>query len=147
MMIPVMSIAGRLGIGWVSDIISRRVLWMLAVVGQIIGTVLFIYAHLSVLLIPFVIFFGVSYGGSIVLRTGILRDYYGIAHIGSLIGLLMGLTQIGSIVGPLFAGRVFDTTGNYSIAWVVSGVVLLLSIPLILIMKHPQTTGKTVDSR
>jgi len=142
MMIPVMSIVGRLGIGWVSDFISRRVIFLLTVVGLIVGVVLFFNAHLSFLLIPFVIFFGVGYGGIIILRPGVLRDYYGSTYIGSLIGLCFGLTCIGGIAGPLFAGWVFDTTSSYSIAWVVSGSLFLIGVPLVLIMKHPQATGK-----
>ena len=142
MMIPVMSIVGRLGTGWISDFISRRVIFVLMVVGQIVGIVVFFQAHLSSLLVPFVILFGISFGGIIVLRPGILRDYYGSTYIGSLIGLCLGLTCIGTFSGPLFAGWVFDTTSSYSPAWVVSGILLLIGVPLLLIMKHPQATGK-----
>ncbi len=142
MMIPVISIAGRLGIGWVSDLISRRVVFILLVVGQIVGIVLFLYAHLSFLLIPFVILFGASYGGLIVLRPAVLRDYYGSTYIGSLIGLLMGVTSMGSVGGPLLAGWVFDTTNSYGLAWVLSSILLLISIPLVLLMKRPRAIGK-----
>ncbi len=142
MMIPAVSIAGRLGIGWVSDLISRRVVFILLVVGQTVGVSLFLYAHLPFLLIPFVILFGVSYGGVVVLRTAVLRDYYGSTYIGSLIGFTMGVTSIGSIGGPLLAGWVFDTTSSYGPALIVSGILLLISVPLVLMMKHGQTRRK-----
>ncbi|MFC1893908.1 MFS transporter, partial [Chloroflexota bacterium] len=142
MMIPATSIGGRLAIGWVSDFLSRRILLILMVVGQVIGVVLFLYVHLSYLMIPFVIFFGVSYGGIVILRPAILRDYYGSIHIGSLIGLLMGLSSIGGIFGSLVGGWVFDTTGSYSPALIASGLLLLSGAPLVLIMKKPQAKEK-----
>ena len=142
MMIPVMSIVGRLGIGWVSDFTSRRVILILMLLGEIVGIVLFLNLHLYYLLIPFVILFGISYGGIVVLRPGILGDYYGSTYIGSIIGVCMGLAAIGSIGGPLLAGWVFDTTSSYSLAWVVSGVFVLTGVPLVLLLRHPQVTGK-----
>ncbi len=138
MMVPVMSIVGRTGIGWVSDFISHRTLFILLMVGQIIGIVLLFYARLSFLLIPFVIFFGVSWGGTVVLRLAALRSYYGSTHIGSLTGVCKGLMEVGEMTGPLFAGWIVDTTGDYSLAWVVSGLLLLVSSPLALLMKSPK---------
>ncbi|MFC2002840.1 MFS transporter [Chloroflexota bacterium] len=142
MMIPVMSITGRLGIGWVSDFISRRLILILTLIGGTVGIMLFLYAHLFFFLISFVLLFGISYGGIIVLRPGILREYYGSTYIGSIIGLCFAVSMVGSIIGPTFAGWIFDTTSSYSIAWVVSGVLFLIGVPLVLIMKHPQVTEK-----
>ena len=74
MMIPVMSMAGRLGGGWVSDHISHRLMFILLVIGQIMGIVLFFYAGLSFLLIPFAVLYGISYGGIVVLRQRLWED-------------------------------------------------------------------------
>ncbi|MFC2065471.1 MFS transporter [Chloroflexota bacterium] len=142
MMIPVMSIFGRVGMGWVSDFINRRVMLILVTVGQVVGILLFFYARLSFFLPLFAILFGVSYGGLIILRLQVLRDYYGITYIGSIIGLSFGLSTIGGMLGPLLAGWLFDTTSNYSLAWVISGLLLLSSLPLILILKNPPPTVK-----
>ncbi len=99
---------------------------------------IFLYSNLFFLLILFVILFGVTYGGIVVIRLIALRDYYGTASIGSILGLCFGLTSAGSVAGPLFAGWIFDTTGNYSLAWILAGTLLLVSIPLVAIMKPPK---------
>jgi len=142
MMIPVTSVVGRLGIGWASDFMSRKGMLLVMVVGQIIGMAIFLYAHMSFLLIPFVIFFAIGFGGVIVLRAAILNDYYGSTYVGSLIGLCWGVSNIGGIGGPLLAGWVFDTTGSYSLAWIISGILLLTAALLVVIMKHPQRKGR-----
>ncbi|MFC2001174.1 MFS transporter [Chloroflexota bacterium] len=145
MMIPVMSIFGRLGIGWVSDLINRKALLILALVAQIAAMVLFFYARVSFFLTPFVILFGISIGGQAVLRIAFLRDYYGTTYIGSITGLCYGLLNIGGIFGPLLAGWLFDTTSSYSLAWIIGGISLISCVPLILIMKNPPTTEAKVD--
>ncbi len=138
MMIPVISIVGRLGIGWISDQTAYRAIIILILLGQLAGIILFLYSNLFFLLILFVILFGVTYGGIVVIRLIALRDYYGTASIGSILGLCFGLTSAGSVAGPLFAGWIFDTTGNYSLAWILAGTLLLVSIPLVAIMKPPK---------
>ena len=142
MMIPVTSILGRLGVGWVSDFFSRKTIFILAAVAQAAGVWLFIYADISMSLAVSVILFGISYGGIIVLRPGALRDYYGSTHIGTIIGFCLGVTAIGSMFGPLLAGWVFDTTDSYRFAWVISGVLLVVGIPLMLLMKNPTVAEK-----
>ena len=142
MMIPIMSIIGRLGIGWVSDFISRRALLTLMLLGTTVGIMLFLNSNLFYLLIPSVILFGISYGGILVLRPGVLRDFYGSTHIGSILGLHTGLSMTGSICGPLLAGWIFDTTGSYSLAWVASIIALLIGVPLVWWLKHLPATGK-----
>ena len=50
----------------------------------------------------------------------------------------MSLTLIFSLSGPLLAGYMFDTMGNYSLAWIINLALLITGIPMILIMKNPQ---------
>ena len=135
MMIPVTSIAGRLGVGWLSDLINRKITFILVVAMQTIGVWLFLNAYVAFFLISSVILIGVSYGGVIILRPGILRDYYGSTIIGTIIGLCFGLTGLGSIGGPLLAGWIFDTTSSYHYAWIITAILLIVNIPLILLIK------------
>ena len=137
MMIPVTSIGGRLGVGWLSDFTDRKLIMLLTTVGALIGLVLFLYANLSFLLIAFVLLFGISYGGINVIRAAILGDYYGRRNVGSLIGLCLGIAALGGIGGPLLAGRIFDTTNSYTLAWLIIIGLLLVGVPLLLTIKRP----------
>ena len=137
MMIPALSIIGRLGAGWASDYLNHKLALALMLMGQLVGVVLFLNAHLLFALIPFVVLFSVSYGGIFVLRMAILSDYYGKTYIGSIMGLCFGLGAIGSVCGPPLAGWIFDTTGSYDLAWIISSVLLLIGIPLVLLTKSP----------
>lgn len=137
MMLSVLSIVGRLGAGWASDYLNHKLTLVLLLIGQLAGVVLFLNARLPFALIPSVVLFSVSYGGIFVLRPLILGDYYGRTHIGSIMGLCFGLGAIGSVCGPPLAGWMFDTTGSYDLAWIISSVLLLIGIPLVLLTKSP----------
>lgn len=137
MMIPVLSIVGRLGIGWASDFGHRKALFIIGVTFQAVAVLLFIYARLSFLLIPFVILFGTTYGGNVVLRLIMVREYYGRAYVGSITGIFLGLTTVFSLFGPLLGGIIFDKTGSYDLAWIINGALLAIGVPLMLRMKNP----------
>ena len=140
MMIPVMSIAGRLGAGWVSDFIGSKSVLIVGVICQIIGIFLFLNAQLAYLLIPFVILFGIAWGGNVVIRLKILRNHYGKGQIGSITGAFVSFSMIVSFFGPWLAGLVFDTVGSYNIAWIVNIALLIVGIPMLLVLKNPQAS-------
>jgi MFS family permease len=64
-----------------------------------------------------------------------LREYFGRAHLGTLIGFALGITMVGSIIGPPLAGWFFDTFQSYRGAWftcagiIIAGLICLVSIP------------------
>ena len=82
-------------------------------------------------LVPFIILFGVGYGGANALRPALIREYLGRAGFGTAFGFLMGVQMVGAIVGPILAGWVYDNWGAYQELWLVlSGlsVAAMLSI-------------------
>ncbi len=129
MMFPIMSMFGRITVGWVSDFTRFRFVLLLTVIGQIIGIVLFYYAYLPATLAPFVILFGAGSGGLIVLRPILLRRYYGGRHLGALLGVCLWLTAAGGVGAPLLAGWIFDLTGSYQIAfWLCTALAIMAII-------------------
>ncbi len=136
MALALLSIFGRLTTGWMLDKIAFRVVLIILLLGQLTGSILLIYSNLFFLLILFVISFGVTRGGIMTLRPVALRKCFGTGRIGSILGLCVGFSQVGSIASPIFAGWIFDTTGNFSLAWVVTSILLLVSIPLVATMKQ-----------
>ena len=132
---PLMSIIGRLSLGWSLDMINPKLVLILATVGQITGLVLFAYAHVVSLLIASVIIYGTSWGGFNILRVGILRYYYGTHSIGSILGLCFGLSSFISMIGPVVGGWIYDTTGSYYLVWLILAIPFVIAMPLVLLMK------------
>jgi len=135
MALALLSIFGRLTTGWMLDKIAFRVVLIILLIGQLTGSIFLAYSNMLFVLILFIISFGVTRGGIMTLRPVALRKSFGTSRIGSLLGLCVGLSQVGSMTSPIFGGWIFDTTGNFSLAWVVTSVLLLLGIPLVATMK------------
>ena len=48
-----------------------------------------------------------------------MREYFGRSRFGTIFGFTMALSALGNILGPPFAGWVFDNWGSYDAAWLV----------------------------
>ena len=135
--IPLASIIGRLTFGWFGDRFDKRRVAAIGFILTIIGLLLLNYIDTigMWILVPFVIIFGVGFGGPVPLALSMLLGYFGRARSSTIIGLLMGVVVIGSIVGPPLAGWIFDNYGSYQIAWfafvgiTIVGMIMLITAP------------------
>jgi len=136
--IPLLSIPGRLGLGYLADLLDKRYVLTLALALQAMGMLLFSHLYNPSLLLPFLILFGVGYGGTMALRPAIQREYFGTSHYGAINGLIAAIMTLGGIIGPPFAGWVFDVRESYYIAWLTLSFVCFLAVPLALALRPPR---------
>ena len=142
MFIPLSSIVGRLSFGWLGDLFDKRYLLVMCLLFEIIGLAFLSYAEALWHLIIFLAFFGPALGGTVALRSIILREHFGRRALGSIQGLITALMTIGALVGPAYAGWVFDVRGGYQMVWLTFIGAILAGIPVILaIRKTAKTTG------
>jgi sugar phosphate permease len=121
MAIPLTSISGRLGLGWLGDRLDKRRV-IAAAFAMICGGLLcfaFTSSKATWLLVLFLILFGIGYGGNNVLRGSVIREFFGRGNFGAIHGLVIGVMMVGSIAGPPLAGWVFDNWGSYQPIWFV----------------------------
>jgi OFA family oxalate/formate antiporter-like MFS transporter len=130
--IPLSSILGRLGYGWLADRFPKRDVLALAFGAMGLGMAAFSYAAVPAMILLFLLFFPPSFGGSMVLRGAILREYFGREYLGKMLGIVMGSAAIGGIVGPTLAGWVFDSVGSYQILWLAFAGAISLAVLLVL---------------
>jgi len=132
--IPVLSIAGRLGLGWMADRRSRSTICIISYIMMSAGTLCF--AAVSWLgawsLLLFVLLFSVGYGGVTSLRPALIRQYFGRAHFGSVFGLVVGINAVGGIAGPPLAGWAYDSLADYRLVWFVLALLALAAAALVL---------------
>ncbi|MBN1255611.1 MAG: MFS transporter [Deltaproteobacteria bacterium] len=133
--IPLCGIAGRLGFGWLSDKISKRYVLAMTYGLLSLGTLAFAYAQAIWPIFLFLLCFPLGHGGSMVLRGAIVRDYFGRASFGKLIGIILGAGGFGGIIGPLMGGGLYDMTGSYNFVWPILSVLTGLATVMILRMK------------
>jgi MFS family permease len=128
------SIAGRLVIGRAIDKIgSQRALTVsLCILAASFAWLLF--ARQAWMLYLFVPIYGFAHGAFFALMSPLIAELFGIGSHGSIFGVLLFVGQSGGAVGPIIAGRIFDVTKDYQIAFIIlmaaSIVGLILSLTL-----------------
>jgi MFS family permease len=132
--IPLISIVGRFGSGWLADIFPKRYVIAGAYSLGALGLLAFSYLQLTGLLVPFMITFPFFYGAAS-LRGAILRENFGRAAFGRIFGILIGVSALGGIIGPTLAGWVFDSLGSYQMIWLVFTGLIGLAIGMLLRMR------------
>jgi MFS family permease len=86
----------------------------------------------------FAVIFGIGYGGLAALMSPVPAELFGLQSLGAVVGAVVCSFTIGGAIGPVLAGRIFDLTGSYSLAfWActaagVAGIILsaLLKLPI-----------------
>ncbi len=137
MVVPLVSITGRISCGWLSDRFNKAKVAALFMVSCCIGVLLFSFTHVIGIrfLILFALLYGIGWGGVSTIRTALMVEYFGRSAFGSIIGLSMGLTALGQIIGPFIAGWIFDIYGSYQLAWllyaglILAALIVIISIP------------------
>lgn len=135
--IPLMSIVGRIGLGWLGDKMDKR---FIAAGGFVlVGIGLFCFGYTATagewVLVPFLILFGIGIGGTNVSRASLTREYFGRASFGAVFGLILGISMMGTMIGPPIAGWVYDNWGSYQSIWYIfaglacAALIVILSVP------------------
>lgn len=75
----------------------------------------------------FAILTGLNYGGVLVMYAGTVAKIWGAQNVGMVYGLLFS-SNIPGALAPIFAGYVYDKTGNFTIALYTIAILLILGI-------------------
>jgi MFS family permease len=140
--ITLSSVIGRAGFGWLSDIMSKKWLLISTFVLQAIGLFAFSQVETVIHLIPFLVTYAPSYGGSIVLRAAVAGAYFGRKNFGTVYGALLGMGTFGGVAGPVLAGFAYDVQGNYRLIFMLLALLSLLSALILLTLKRPDAYGR-----
>ncbi len=130
--IPLLSISGRFGFGWLGDLFEKKYIMAISYCLMGLGMLALSYIKLSGMMYIFLFFFSNGFGGIAVLRGAFLREYYGKYNFGKLLGIMMGFGACGGIIGPTAAGWVFDRMESYYFVWLAFSVLIGVAILLIL---------------
>jgi OFA family oxalate/formate antiporter-like MFS transporter len=133
--IPLVGIFGRIGFGWLGDLYQKRYVMALTFLLLSLGILAFGFADNMWLILPFLICFPLGHSGSMVLRSSIVRDFFGRRAYGRILGIVLGAGAVGGIIGPTGAGWIYDTTGSYHLVWLILCGMTALATVLVLKLK------------
>lgn len=117
----------RLGFGWLGDFLDKRHLMIGLLVALGIAVYFMGQAKGSALFMPFMVVYSVCYGGLASLQEPIRADYFGTRHFATIQGFSRLFVTMGSVLGPITAGFLYDMTRSYTLALTVFTVASFLA--------------------
>ena len=140
-------IVGRIVMGSAGDRIGTK--------RALIITFILMTAALSWLLVvnqmwmfyPFAVVFGFGYAGVAALISLAVAWLFGLSSHGLILGVIIFTSTIGSLAGPVVAGRIFDISDSYQPAFLMLVVFGIIGIILSILLRPTTKKGETSDSR
>ena len=118
------SIVGKTGGGWLSDRVDRELVY----VGGIAILVSAAFALLSIddtaapwAAYGYAVLLGLGYSVTAAITPAMVADRFSGRHFGAIVGAGLMANAAGSAVGPWLAGRLYDASGSYTVAFTITG--------------------------
>ena len=103
-----------------------------------------IWAHSLWSLYLFALVYGFFYSGFGCSGAALISDTFGVKNIGAVFGLLEIGFGIGAAAGPVVGGYIFDVRGNYTDAFIIGMLAMLVATLLIAMVKREAPRRKEV---
>jgi MFS family permease len=126
--IGIAGIGGRLILSHLADVIGLKPVLVLCLALSSAAFVWLVLAQGGWVLYYFAAIFGISYGAFEVLHAPVMAQLFGLASFGTIFGIAMAFSSLGSILGPVAAGYLFDTTGSYHLVFLICIGISLISL-------------------
>ena len=131
------SVGGRFGFGYVADFMDKRFVMAGAYAMLALAVLLFaaVYEPWQVFLaVPL---FGLGWGGIIPVRPALQAEVFGLRAFGAIQGLALTIATLGGLIGPVFAGWMYDQTESYRLAFVILAAAAFPAAPLLATLRRP----------
>ena len=130
---------GRVLSGWMSDTFGRlNTLRLMVLLSAVALPLFFLLAGQVALFYLLLVVIYYCYGTLLSVFASTCADFYGTRNMGVNYGLLFSAWGVAGIVGPVIAGRVFDATGTYEVAFYVAAVLSVIALAALMLSKPPQ---------
>ena len=126
-LLVLLSIPGRLVVGVIGDRFPKNKVVSVVLILQVAALIVLMSADTIFELYLFIVLWAAAYGAGI-LNWAIVGDYFGRARFATLRGVMGLFYSGGAVVGPVYAGWVFDRDGNYTEAITIFLLVTVLSV-------------------
>jgi MFS family permease len=124
-LVLLMSLAGRVLMGWLADIFPRKYVMILIY--------LIVAGSIPLLLLPdfpgriyiFAVIFGIGLGGDYMIIPLMAGDLFGVRTLGRVMGIILVADGIAEASMPMLVGAIRDSAGNY-----IPGFIVLIGVAL-----------------
>jgi MFS family permease len=110
-------LAGRVAVGYMVDRYNKKNVMALFYLVLALAIPLLLAARQPAALWTFAVVFGFAMGADYLLIPLVTAECFGLAALGKLLSLIIMADSLGQFFGPVLAGRIFEATHSYDLAW------------------------------
>lgn len=137
------SIIGRLGFGGAADKFSSTPVMAMSLITTALGLALFATVREPWQVAYALPLFAIGFGAAIPLRSVIQAEYFGLRAFGAIQGLLLTVTTVFAVAGPVMAGFLYDEMGSYRLAFVLLAIGPALGVPLLYSLERDRKRARS----
>jgi len=141
MLLAFFGMSSKLIFGRLSETITARLAFVVIMILQGAGLAILIASGGSIATWAAIIVFGLGMGGVGALTPLVITDIFGLKQFGSIMGLTRAPLIIPVLAGPIMAGMIFDTTGDYNLMFAITIGLLIISIVAFMLTKTPHQSA------
>ena len=137
MLLAFFGTTSKLIFGRLSETITARLAFVVILILQGAGLAILIVSGGSMVSWGGIAVLGLGMGGVGTLTPLLIADLFGLRQFGSIMGLTRLPVIIPVVVGPIMAGMIFDASGSYNLAFLITIGMLIVSVGAFLLVKAP----------
>ena len=138
MLLAFFGTTSKLIFGRLSETMTARLAFVVILILQGAGLAILLVSEDSLASWVGIAVLGLGMGGVGTLTPLLIADLFGLKQFGSIMGLTRLPVIIPVIAGPLMAGMIFDVTGSYNLAFLITIGLLIISVGAFVLAKVPQ---------
>lgn len=118
-LIPIFQLVGTALGGYLGDRINKRLIVAVAMCAHAVGLLAMTWVGGSIAIGAFVALHGLAWGARGPLMQAIRADYFGSTYFPQIMGWSAIVVTLGTVLGPLLAGILADSTGDYKLGFTI----------------------------
>ncbi len=130
-------LTGQLLGGFLGDRFNKRLICVLCMFGHALGLLLLAYAINIWMVLGCTLLHGLAWGIRGPLMVALRADYFGPSSFGTIMGFSSMIVMLGMSVGPIYAGYLADTQGDYRLAFSTLGLSALVGAGCFYLARQP----------
>jgi MFS family permease len=135
-------LAGRVAVGYFADRYRKKNVMALFYLLLAVAIPLLFLAHQPAALWAFALVFGFAMGADYMLIPLVTAECFGLTALGKLLALIIMADSLAQWFGPMLAGRIFEATHSYDLAWNIITAAGILGAVAIYAVSPPRSPGR-----
>jgi OFA family oxalate/formate antiporter-like MFS transporter len=138
-------IAGMLVMGAVANRFSNKIAFILSFALLVVSFVWLLAAKELWMLRLFGVLAGFSWGGMQILYAPITAELFGLVSHSVILAGAAFVGGIGAAVGPWMAGKIYDITDSYSLAFIICATLAAIGLVMAILLIPIHRTGRGIE--